>query len=177
MSTAFDLNDNDFLSTEKRQLETVVGIEFLNAFLECSDAIQKSVVEMIGILKDPETDPDDRAMTLHTLAEALFPDKQTREYGLDLERSEAESVRKSPELAGIVERMDREEEAFARTLQTIMEQRGLSQSELAEKMGISQPAISNMLNRNCRPQRRTIQRLAQALDVPENTLWKDDPSS
>ncbi len=37
----------------------------------------------------------------------------------------------------------------------------------------SQPAISQMLNRNCRPQKKTILRLAQALDVLPQELWPD----
>ena len=33
-----------------------------------------------------------------------------------------------------------------------MDEKGWNQETLADKIGISQPAISNMLNRHCRPQ-------------------------
>ncbi|MFM7038566.1 MAG: helix-turn-helix domain-containing protein [Planctomycetaceae bacterium] len=52
-----------------------------------------------------------------------------------------------------------------------MEEKNMSQETLASLMGVSQPAISNMLNRRCRPQRRTIVRFAQALGVTEEELW------
>ena len=47
----------------------------------------------------------------------------------------------------------------------------MTQEQLAAKIGVGQPAISNMLNRQCRPQRRTVKRLATALDVSPEDLW------
>jgi transcriptional regulator with XRE-family HTH domain len=70
-----------------------------------------------------------------------------------------------------VEEMDREEETFAARLRARMDERGFTQESLALKLGIGQPAISNMLNRQCRPQRRTVLRLAEALGVPAAELW------
>ena len=48
---------------------------------------------------------------------------------------------------------------------------GMTQVELAEKVGIGQPAISMMLNRTCRPQKKTVQKLAAALGVAPVDLW------
>jgi len=47
----------------------------------------------------------------------------------------------------------------------------MTQEALAAKLGVGQPAISNMLNRQCRPQRRTVLRLAQALGISPEELW------
>src|SRR5690242_20119616 len=69
--------------------------------------------------------------------------------------------------------MDREEAVFAERLRELMEAKGMTQAELADKLGIGQPAISMMLNRACRPQRKTVIDIAQALEVPPEDLWPD----
>ena len=56
-------------------------------------------------------------------------------------------------------------------LRTAMHQRGVTQEQLADKIGIGQPAVSMMLQRHCRPQQRTVRRLAEALGVAPEELW------
>jgi transcriptional regulator with XRE-family HTH domain len=67
--------------------------------------------------------------------------------------------------------MDQEEASFADRLRSLMEKKGLTQEQLAAKVGVGQPAISMMLQRNCRPQRRTVLRLAEAFGVSPEELW------
>ncbi|MGA7500029.1 MAG: helix-turn-helix domain-containing protein, partial [Isosphaeraceae bacterium] len=71
----------------------------------------------------------------------------------------------------VSKRMDLEEETFANSLVGHMKAKGISQVELAAAIGVGQPAISMMLSRDCRPQRRTVEKLARALGVPPNDLW------
>jgi transcriptional regulator with XRE-family HTH domain len=52
-----------------------------------------------------------------------------------------------------------------------MERKNISQAELAKAIGVSQPAISLLLARKCRPQRRTVEKLAEALNVETRELW------
>jgi transcriptional regulator with XRE-family HTH domain len=52
-----------------------------------------------------------------------------------------------------------------------MTKSGITQEELAKTVGIGQPAISNMLKRQCRPQKRTVERLAEALKLSPQDLW------
>ena len=47
----------------------------------------------------------------------------------------------------------------------------VSEEKLAEMIGVTQPAISMMLQRECRPQRRTIVRIAEALELDPQDLW------
>ena len=148
-----------------------IGAEFLHAFLECSDAIQEDVRALLSAVFDPETDDDDRLMTLATLADALFPNMHEGKLGLDLEQSEQMGSQASAETRQAIEDMDREEAVFAERLSEIMKERNLTQTQLAEMSGVGQPAISNMLNRQCRPQRRTIQKFASALGVNPQDLW------
>ena len=77
------------------------------------------------------------------------------------------------EAKGVLERMDAEERNFARRLRQLIEERGLNQEQLAEKIGIGQSAITMMLKRTCRPQRKTVLRFAQALGVSPDELWPE----
>jgi transcriptional regulator with XRE-family HTH domain len=67
--------------------------------------------------------------------------------------------------------MAREESIFAQRVDSLMREKELTQELLAERIGVSQPAISNMLTRKCRPQRRTVARIATALNVRPEEIW------
>jgi lambda repressor-like predicted transcriptional regulator len=70
-------------------------------------------------------------------------------------------------------RLEQEEEVFVTNLKRLMSARRLTQAELAQRADLSQPAISMMLARKYRPQRRTVRLLAQVLEVPETELWPE----
>ena len=76
MSTINELDPN----------ELIVGVKFLHAYTECSDEIQAGIRDMLAILAAPESDDGDRAMALHSLADALHPNLPENNGGLDLER-------------------------------------------------------------------------------------------
>jgi predicted XRE-type DNA-binding protein len=151
--------------------------KFLHAYLECSDAIQQGVQAMLRILFDPDTTEAEKAMAKHTIADALFPNLYKGELGMDLEESEHDAACDNQELCEIVSEMNLDEQTFAENLRRIMDERGMTQAQLAEASGVGQPAISNMLNRDCRPQRRTIERFASVLGVSPDDLWKSGGAS
>ncbi len=159
------------LQNDIQKLQLLQATNFLRAYLECSDEIQAAIREMLEILNDPETDEDDRDMTLGTLSDALFPNSCEGKLGMDLEESERLDASSSEEMREALEEMDREEEVFAQRLRAIMEEKGVTQTQLADSLKIGQSAISNMLHRQCRPQRRTVLRLAEALGVNPADLW------
>jgi lambda repressor-like predicted transcriptional regulator len=159
------------LNCEIEKLTLLQAAKFLRAYLECSDEIQAGIRGMLEILNDPNTDEDDRDMTLLTLADALFPNPHDGKLGMDLEESEKLGAGYSEEMRTTLEEMDREEETFAARLRKAMDTQGVTQEQLAAKTGVGQPAISNMLNRQCRPQRKTVLRLAVALNVAPEELW------
>ncbi len=159
------------LDCEIERLTLLQAAKFLRAYLECSDEIQAGIRGMLEILNDANTDEHDRNMTLITLADALFPDPRDGGLGMDLEESEKLGAGFSEEMRSTLEEMDREEETFAARLRNAMEEQGINQEQLAAKTGVGQPAISNMLNRQCRPQRRTVLRVAEALNVTPEELW------
>jgi DNA-binding Xre family transcriptional regulator len=143
---------------------------FLQAYLECEPEIQDVIRRMAAIIDDPEADEDDRAMAIATLYEALFPTRSRRDglLGVDLEREERRSAREDEANRAT---FDAEEEAFAGRVQSILRDRNMTQEQLAEALEIGQPAVSMLLSRKSRPQRRTVERFARVLGVVAEDLW------
>lgn len=144
-------------------------VQVLRALMECSDEIRDGVMEMAAILADPNTDEDEKAAAGDTLIEALYPQYFGPDLGVDsaaYEEMHRKDVEPETEAA-----LDEEESVFAANLQTIMARRNLTQTQLAEMIGVGQSAIANMLSRGCRPQRRTVEKLAKALGVQPSELW------
>jgi len=150
---------------------TLPELKFLHAYLECSNEIQEGIKEMLEIIFDPDSTEQERDMAMATIADALYPNPHNGQLGMDLEESESETPEHVPELGAVLKELDDEEATFAKNLKRAMFEREVTQKRLAEKIGVSQPAISNMLNRQCRPQRRTIERLSEALNVAASDLW------
>ena len=63
-----------------------------------------------------------------------------------------------------------EEATFAERLTALLEVKGMSPGGLADAVGVGQPAISMMLARQCRPQRRTVEKIANVLKVAPEEL-------
>ena len=149
--------------------------QFLARLAECGDAVQQVVIQLLGVIKDSETTPAERQRALLTIADALFinPDETDGGYGHDLTESEPFAAAKVPRLAREVEKMNTQEATFAQRLRELMDAKQISQQELADRAHCTQPAISQMLNRACRPQKKTILKLAAALNVQARDLWPD----
>ena len=55
---------------------------------------------------------------------------------------------------------------FGENLKAIREQKGLSQRELGERLGVRQQTVAQYENAEDQPKMKTIRRLATALDIP-----------
>jgi transcriptional regulator with XRE-family HTH domain len=146
---------------------------FWGALAECGDPVQEVVVKLLGVVKSQHTTVVERQRALRAIADALFPNSEGGEHGLDLIASEASAAAESSSLAREVQRMNTQEATFADRIRELMETKRISQQELAARAGCSQPAISQMLNRTCRPQKKTILKLAEALNVRACDLWPE----
>ena len=155
--------------------------EMIRLFMECSDEVQQVVRSMFAILADPDVSANDRKRAKTTIADALYP-KPTEghgRYGLDLAQIEKETASKHPDeskrpqIANRLSQMDTQEASFADRLRDLLKKRNITQEELAKRIGCTQSAISKMLTRNCRPQKKTIFSLAEALNVAPTELWPD----
>lgn len=142
------------------------------ALSECDEELRAEAINLFKELTSGELDESARRATTALLAEILFPNADDKGFpGLDLEEAEAIAKRDTPEAKEILDRMDREEATFSERLRTVMDSKGITQEKLAEKAGVGQPAISMMLQRTCRPQKRTVFRMAEALEVKPEELW------
>ena len=134
----------------------------LRAYLGHENKDRDGIARMASIVTDPDATVDEVEDALETMREGLYPTDF-----VDLETSQTQDA----EEQSVSRRMDLEEETFATRLHDLMSKRGISQVDLAAMIGVGQPAICMMLSRNCRPQRRTIERLSQALRVSPTDLW------
>jgi len=148
--------------------------QVFQAYLECSDEVQAALREMVGIVNAADATEDEREAALATIAEALFPSRHNGSLGIDLEELDKEA---SKPTAAFLKQLDEQEATFAERVTALLDERGITQSELANAIGVGQPAISMMLSRSCRPQRRTVERIAKELKVAPEDIWpgfKDD---
>jgi lambda repressor-like predicted transcriptional regulator len=142
------------------------------ALMECDEDLRNEAIGLLKHLASGQLDEHERVATITLLAEILYPRADDKGIpGLDLEEAEEIAKREFPESRETLSRMDEEETFFANRLREIMEKKGLTQAALAEIVGLGQPAISMMLTRGCRPQRKTIMRFAEALGVKPEELW------
>lgn len=141
------------------------------AYLEASDEVRDVIDAMARICADPGADPEDREAALDTLTDALHPFLASDgDFGAEFEVVKCLPADGTD--AGAVEAsMAQEEATFAGRLAALMEKAGVTQAQLAERAGVGQSAVSMILARDCRPQRRTILRFAKALDVRPDELW------
>lgn len=152
-------------TTKFAELSLQAFIEVKNALDECDPDIQAVVSEMLEVYKAPETSPEEKQLAMHTIIDALFP-------SLGVEALAAERyAASSKEASACNNAMDLQEEHFSDRVRQLMQDKGVSQEQLAVQMGVGQSAVSNMLSRRCRPQQRTIERAAEALGVKPDTLW------
>lgn len=163
------LNEREELIRTKQCLAPEVA-RWMHAYWECSDKVQAVVRDMVEILRDEEADDDDKEMAVATLLEALFPSRHNGELGADLEELESLHSQTS-EVGSIVATMDEQEVTFARKVMELMEAKQMTQGQLATAIGVQQPAISMLMSRASRPQKRTVQKIAQALGVEVDLLW------
>jgi predicted XRE-type DNA-binding protein len=142
------------------------------AFAECDEELREEARELFKALASGQLDEEQRIATTALLAEILFPNAdQDGLPGLDLVEAEQIAPRANPEAKDVLGQMDAEEAEFAKRLRQLMEAKNMTQAELASVVGVGQPAISMMLNRSCRPQKKTVLRFAQALGVAPQELW------
>jgi transcriptional regulator with XRE-family HTH domain len=155
--------------------------EILHRYMECSDEIQSVVRVMFAVLENPHVTDEDRHRATSTIADALYlnPLEGHGNYGFDLEKVEPETAAKHPDeqrrplIAQRLGQLDSQQLSFSQRLHSILQQKNVTQEELAERIECTQSAISKMISRNSRPQKKTILKMASALNVAPTDLWPD----
>ena len=160
---------------------TVAGLQSLGRFLDWSREMPgasrerfwlairshpEAVRAAIGPLMDDRAPSPERLKALGTISQILFPDSGDPEDDLV-----GDAVEDSPAPQRVS--TNSMEDVFIERVRDLMERKCVTQKDLAAKIGCTQPAISQMLNRRCRPQKQTILKIAAALGVDAQDLWPD----
>ncbi len=170
MKTSIVNNGQHAQSQRRHALEIAAPIVL--AMKGCSPELRDAAYELFKDLQSGELDEYELEATKALIADILDPDGDDSElYGLDSEEVERLEALTDPDAATITAEMDREEATFAERLQALLTAKNMTQADLAAKVGVGQPAISMMLNRVCRPQRKTVEKIATALGVTPEELW------
>jgi DNA-binding XRE family transcriptional regulator len=140
--------------------------DVLQAFFQLDAATQQEVQEQVRQLSEAQTTAVERDRTEKRLATMLRSSGKSA-AGPVLSLDE----RFTPAHRELRAQMEQAEAAFAATLARLLAERQLTQAQLAERIGVGQSAISMLLKRRCRPQRRTLGKLAEALGVTVEELW------
>jgi lambda repressor-like predicted transcriptional regulator len=167
--SAATLENHDVLlkmSALQAALPIVLALE------ECNEELRKESLNLFKQMGSGKLDENERFATTTLLAEILFPNADHKGLpGLDLVEAEEIARKIEPEAVEALDGTDRDERVFAERLRDAMSSKGLTQTQLAEIIGVGQPAVSMMLQRICRPQKRTSRKLAEALQVAPGELW------
>lgn len=152
------------------QAVTSIFSDGLNIYLKSNDKIQARVRETAETLHDPDASMQQRRNATTALVNMLFPQEN---HFVSLDEMRDRWRAESPGNGKMVEKRERQKETFAKRLREQIEQKGLTQAELAEKADMTQPGIAMLLSRRCQPQQRTVAKLAAALGVSPEDLWPD----
>lgn len=145
--------------------------QIIHALQECDPELRDVALELFDQLQT-DLDTESAQATTALIAEILFPNADPLgAIGLDLVEAESIAPSIDPTAGPLLKHMDQQEATFAERLRSLMDAKGITQSELAAKIGVGQPAVSMMLNRTCRPQRKTVEKIANALGVSTAELW------
>ncbi len=140
--------------------------------LQYWEHFRRTLLSMLELIEAEETSFADRKRAASTIRSALLQHDELKEsFSFQLNHLELREASRSRSVDYSASELDTQEAKFADRLKELMKARAITQSQLASRIGCSQPAISQMLNRQCRPQRSTILNLAAALDVEPHELW------
>ena len=143
------------------------------AIAECNERIQSIVFSQIAVVDASDSTDLEKQRAYSTIRSALELQPFQETLGFDIEQHEANTAARDQDAAQIADRLDSQESGFYERLENILRRKRLPQTELAKRLGMTQPAVSQMLSRKCRPQRETIVRFAKALEVDPRELWPD----
>jgi len=135
--------------------------------------MQQTVLRMLAVIENSNSTSQERQRACSTIRDAFESHDDPYGYGVNLGKSEVNAAARYASVDYVANELDSQEAAFAEKLRELMKTRAMTQSELASRVGCTQPAISQMLKRECRPQRKTIVGLANALNVDPRELWPD----
>lgn len=138
---------------------------------QVSEQFRHTLLSMLELIEDKETSHDDRKRAVRTIRDSLKLHESPEGFSIALSQLELGVASRNRSVDFSANVLDSQEAEFANKLSELMKTKSVTQTQLASRIGCSQPAISQMLMRQCRPHRSTILNLAAALDVDPTELW------
>lgn len=137
----------------------------ISAFAECSAEIQSHVLEMAGILNDESSTEDEKSLAFDAIAEALWLGTSA-----DIAQRHA-NVLRQPDGVVAREELREEQRSFGARVRAAMQVAGMTEEDLARRIGATPQTVGNILSGLSRPQLRTIERIAEVFGVAPDALW------
>lgn len=146
-------------------------LQIMIAMTSFSESVDEQLRGLTQILDDPNAAVEDKASAAETIRETFLVHCGSEEWGATLSEIGSRTVGRNPEADHIEDHLDSQEDYFCKKIRELMKEKGLTQVDLANRLGKQQAAISQLLSRGCRPQKRTILKFAEVLDVAPTELW------
>ena len=143
--------------------ELLTGVGYLRAYLACNFVMKQAVESMIAVIDSPESDEQDKMLAYHTIDGILKME----------EHAARDTFLLTDDDPGFGDReTDSQEESAAPTATTfgdrirkLMEEKGITQAQLAERMGVSQPAVNKLITKTMKPKEETAKRMLDAMKI------------
>jgi len=133
--------------------------------------VKLTALQMLRIIEDPASTDEDRSRACSTIRDSLQIAESPKQYGRTLGAPQFQGPGQGQITTLDTARLETQEANFWEKVRQLMKAKAVTQMQLADRMATTQPAVSQMLNRRCRPQRATILSLATALSVEPQELW------
>jgi DNA-binding XRE family transcriptional regulator len=155
------------LPTNNRSGDDLSAIAVLATFLSLEKSQQEALGKKVKKAVDPSISNEQRCRAKEAVLAALHQARGNAAPIRSLNREDCLSAGQR----SLRERMDQQESQFAERLARLLAERQLTQADLARRLGVGQSAVSMLLTRKCRPQPRTLGKIAETLGVRVEDLW------
>lgn len=135
--------------------------------------VRQTALGMLRIVEDPNSTREEVVRACSMIRKAFNVAESREHYATVIASSEECTAARNAMEDRNESRLDAQEFAFWDKVLQLMGSRSITQMQLAERLDSTQPAVSQMLKRRCRPQRSTIVGLANAFGVAPQELWPD----
>lgn len=166
--------NNAFLTEMIQRLPREQQTAFYRSLVGASNRVRTEAKRLMAIMDASDSAPTEKDLAWQELLNRirLLPGGGWQQP-IGLGASKRGSTKEFSRERSKVETLETQEAEFAERLRRIMKAKQVTQAQLAQRIACTQPAISQMLNRKCRPQRQTLDKIATALQIDVRQLWPD----
>lgn len=134
------------------------AIDFNLRLSKQNKTIQNLVKDLINWSQIEGINPNTREHAIDVIAEVLYPNKE-----LLCEDTE--------ETRAIEQLLDKQQSDFVDKVQKLMQEKGISEKEMMNDLGLTEHGFVVLLNKVWRPSQKMILKIAKKLKVKPNKIW------